>query len=76
MKKFLLSLLLLGSGVLCAALPPRIIEISGKNEKITNFEIVIGSKSRLMKFAAGEMQSFLQKSTGVKADIVSKPSGK
>ena len=40
---------------------PRINETGGQAENITAFEIVVPEKIPLLKFAAGELQTYLEK---------------
>ena len=70
----LLLMSLLFSADLAAKTAPRITEISGKKEKITNFEIVVEKNLPVLAFAAMELQALLKQATGVQAPIVKQPS--
>ena len=79
MKEKLL-VILLAAGLACAAasapdVPPRIAEISGAPEKITDLEIVVEQPLPVVTFAARELQEFLRKGTGKKFPVVNKISG-
>lgn len=85
MKKTIFAIMLLAcaagfSGLYGAAndqkLKPRITRISGKTQKITKLEIVVGDPVPLVRFAAGELQEFLKQATGVKVPVVKKAGGK
>ena len=78
MKKKVTTLFLLLASVMLLAgtLPPRVTVLTGKKEKIKTFEIVVEKSTPLLKFTASELQTFLQKSTGVKPALVNKPSGR
>ncbi|MBO5724428.1 MAG: DUF4838 domain-containing protein, partial [Lentisphaeria bacterium] len=78
MKKKCSVLFLLMVSVMLPAgtLPPRITEISGQQDKIRNFEIVVEKSTPLLRFAAQELQAFLHKSTGVKPAVATRPSGR
>ena len=55
---------------------PRINETGGQTENVTAFEIVVPEKIPLLKFAARELQTYLEKVTGSKIPVVAEQTGK
>ena len=75
-KVFLLLALLMFAGTLPGVEFPRgerRIKCSEKKQAVKQLEIVVPEKSRIVSFAADELQRFIAESTGIKADVVTKP---
>ena len=69
-------------GLLCAfalfgqSIAPRQVKISGKVQKVADLTIVVEKEIPLLKFAAKELQNFLQQATGKKIAIKNAPAAK
>ena len=72
---FAILLGMLAYGIHAGGLP-RINETGGQAENIAAFEIVVPEKIPLLKFAAGELQTYLEKVTGSKIPVVAEQTGK
>lgn len=74
MKCQLLFALLLTAILPVSGVQPRVVEISGKPEKIRNLEIVVENKVPLVYFAAEELRDTLKKAAGIQVPVTTKPS--
>ena len=74
MKCQLMFALLLTAILPVSGVQPRVVEISGKPEKIRNLEIVVENKVPLVYFAAEELRDTLKKAAGIQVPITAKPS--
>ena len=69
-------------GLLCVfsvyaqSIVPRQVKISGKVQKVVDLTIVVEKEIPLLKFAAKELQNFLQQATGKRISISKTPSSK
>ena len=77
MKKSLLPVLvLLGAAILSGAhfdRGERRIRVSGAMRPVTRAEIVVPEGNPVRRFAAGELQSFLKRASGLELPVVAKP---
>lgn len=74
MKHCLAVFLLFQAIFLRAETNDRIVNISGRPEKVPDIEIVVEKNNPVLDFASKELQAFLTQATGVRPGIAAKPS--